>query len=122
MLIPELETVLKAARLLAPDKLPVLLGELEEIRVTAWSRLTLPLVSPSVPQSREELLGVEAAALRLHVSKGYLYRHAARFHFTRRVGRALRFSSSGIDRYIQDSGALTNRRRKITVGSEVTQP
>jgi predicted DNA-binding transcriptional regulator AlpA len=118
VLIPELELVLKAARSLAPDELPQLLGELETVRAVAWSRLTAPAPAPLNPQAPDELLDVKTAAGRLHLSVGYLYRHHDLFPFSRRVGRSLRFSNSGIDDYIQHSGALPNRRRRAMVRSE----
>ena len=50
--------------------------------------------------SEDHLLGVNEAAKRLSASKDWLYRHASRLPFTVRVGRQLRFSSVGIDRFI----------------------
>lgn len=110
---PELQAVLNVAQNLRPDELPHLLGELETVRAVAWSRLTVP--APASQQARDELLDIEAAAGRLRVSESYLYRNHRRFPFSRRVGRSLRFSASGIDSYIQESGVLTPRHRKAMV-------
>jgi hypothetical protein len=92
----ELEPAIALARMLPADALPSLLGELEEIRVTALARLAVP-ASVSAP---DELLEVPEAAARLSVSPNYLYRHARRYPFTRREGRKLLFSAKGIEQYI----------------------
>ena len=113
---PELQAVLKVARSVTPEELPQLLGELEQVRAVAWSRLAPP--APAKSQTRDELLDIEAAAARLGMSGSYLYRHHQTFPFTRKVGRALRFSSSGIDLYISESGVLTPRRRRAMVALE----
>jgi predicted DNA-binding transcriptional regulator AlpA len=110
---PELQAVLNVARNLTPEELPRLLGEIETVRAVAWSRLTLPAATGN-QQVRDELLDVDAAASRLGMSASYLYRNHKRFSFSRRVGRSLRFSSEGIDGYIQESGVLTPKRRRTT--------
>jgi hypothetical protein len=95
----ELEPVLQLASSLLPDELPQLLGDLELIRVTAFARLA----NPRVEQKMDELLSVEQAAARLHVSLNYLYRNHGKFSFTRREGRKLLFSSVGLDSYLRKS-------------------
>ena len=95
---PELEPILASARQLLPEELPRLLGDLEEIRTTALARLTAP---SQQPQSPDAMLDVDEAAARLGTSRSYLYRHHKRFAFTRRMGRALRFSANGIEQYIR---------------------
>jgi predicted DNA-binding transcriptional regulator AlpA len=93
----ELQNVLKAATELPSEQLPRLLGELEEIRCTAIARL-----SASTPvQTQEQLLDVEAASQRLGVSRDYLYRHHAELPFTHRMGKALRFSASGMEKWLR---------------------
>ena len=94
----ELQFVLRDARELPVQELPRLLGELEEVRCTAMARLTSP--APVQSQS-DELLDVAEAARRLGLSRDYLYRHSHEFRFTRRVGRKLLFSNSGIEKYIK---------------------
>jgi predicted DNA-binding transcriptional regulator AlpA len=49
----------------------------------------------------DRLLDAGEAAQRLGTSPDWLYRRAARLPFTVRLGRALRFSAQGIDRYIR---------------------
>lgn len=111
----ELENAMIAARSLPPDELPQLLGELETVRAIAWSRLAPPGPANQRQHRRDELRDVDEASTRLGMSAGYLYRNHRKFSFSRKVGRALRFSSEGIDRYIEGSGVLTPRRRGAIV-------
>jgi excisionase family DNA binding protein len=94
---PELQSALVQARTLAPEELPRLLGDLEEIRATALARLA----SPAAESRPDEMLDVEQAAVRMNLSKDYLYRHHKRFPFARRIGRKLLFSSAGLDSYLK---------------------
>lgn len=91
-----LQSVLTEARELPAPELPRLLGELEEIRATALARLT----APATVSRPDELLTIEQASERLGMSENYIYRHSETLPFVRRMGRSLRFSSSGIDDYI----------------------
>jgi predicted DNA-binding transcriptional regulator AlpA len=103
----ELEHVLQAAQTLPAAALPELLGDLEQIRVTALARLTAPAPATSSPDT---LLNVREAAERLGMSKGYLYRHHSMFPFARREGRALRFSSRGIETYLAGGAKRVSKR------------
>src|SRR5271157_5373728 len=94
----EREIVLMAAQAMRKDELPLLLGELEQVRCVALARLTS---APAVPQDSDELLDVAEAARRLGASKDYLYRHHRDFAFAMRLGRQLLFSASGIERHIK---------------------
>ena len=105
----ELQSVLRVAREIPVDELPGLLGEIEEIRYTALARLTTPAYSST--SGPDQLLSIAEAACRLNVSQDYLYRHGKELPFTRRMGRRLLFSSSGIDRHIRHQDGLTARRR-----------
>jgi len=96
----ELQSVLDSLREMQLDRLPELLGEIEVVRSTALLRLS---TSPPLPSVHDQLLSIEVAAQRLGMSKDYLYRHHVRLPFTRRIGRNLRFSSLGIERYIAQS-------------------
>ena len=49
----------------------------------------------------DRLLTVDEVAARLGLSKDWLYRHATKLPFTRRVGRQLRFGSQGLESYIR---------------------
>jgi len=93
----ELQIALLSAQELPVGDLPRFLGELEEIRCTAMARLGAAPVSGPAPDA---LLDVNEAAERLGVSASYLYRNHGRFGFSRRVGRALRFSALGIQTHI----------------------
>jgi excisionase family DNA binding protein len=97
----ELEAALDLAKSLPAEELPAFLGEVERIRITALARV----VSPAAQTPADSLLEVPEAAARLSVSPDYLYRHSKKFPFTRRLGRALRFSSSGIDTYLKRARA-----------------
>jgi excisionase family DNA binding protein len=95
--VDELGRLRNVARELPQEELSDFIGQLESIKATAWARLTMPAHS----QEHDELLDVETAALRLGVSRDYLYRHSREYPFTRRQGRKLLFSARGIDRYIR---------------------
>jgi hypothetical protein len=60
----ELQSALMQARTLAPEELPRLLGDLEEIRATALARL----MGPAVESRPDEMLDVEQASVRMNLS------------------------------------------------------
>jgi len=93
----ELQSLLELTNVTPPDELPQLLGDLERIRVTALVRLTRRT------EENDELLSVDVAAAKLNVSVDYMYRNHAKFSFTRREGRKLLFSSSGLNAYMRKS-------------------
>jgi excisionase family DNA binding protein len=101
---------------LPADQLARFLGDLEEIRCIAMARLTAP---PTMRAESDQLLSVEEASSRLGVSKDYLYRHREEFTFTRRMGRKLLFSSSGIERHIGQQNSLTAKRQGANIFSPV---
>ncbi len=84
-----------------PDQIPVVLSHLSALQTTLTTRLLEAQHSPEHTEHSETLLDIEEAARRLATSTDWLYRHAKRLPFTVRVGRALRFSTHGIDRYIR---------------------
>ena len=94
------ERLLKAAHDALPEDLPSLIGELERAKAVAWTRLTAP---SQAAEAHEELLRVTEAARRLGVSEDYLYTNHRKYPFTRRQGRKLLFSASGIDRHIRQT-------------------
>ncbi len=79
--------------------IPGLLALFSSLQSTLAARLLSAGVLPA-HSDPDHLLTVTEAAQRLQVSQDWLYRHAGGLPFTVRVGRYLRFSSSGIDRYI----------------------
>lgn len=111
----EFQLLLRAAREVPADELPGLLGEIEEIRYTALARLNTP--AQALSAGPDQLLTISEAASRLNVSRDYLYRHRDELAFTRRMGRKLLFSSSGIDHHIRQQNGSTARRHRHTLGS-----
>jgi excisionase family DNA binding protein len=104
--IPKLAEVLAEpakAALLPPDAIPSMLGDLERLKAVLWARLTLPSGVGNVEQSvdGDRLLSAEEAAAKLGASADYLYRHSRKLPFTVRLGRKLRFSEAGIERFIR---------------------
>jgi excisionase family DNA binding protein len=82
--------------------LPAFLGRLEALRAVASARLTLAVANGrgATPEGPDRLLDVQEAARRLGVSTDYLYRHKG-LPFRVQMGRRVRFSSNGIERYIR---------------------
>lgn len=111
----EIQFLLRAAREFPADDLPGLLGEIEVIRYTALARLSPPAYTGS--GQPDQLVSIAEAARRLNVSEDYLYRHWKELPFTRRMGRRLLFSSSGIDKHIRQNDGLTARRLRSTLVS-----
>jgi predicted DNA-binding transcriptional regulator AlpA len=64
------------------------------------------------PLQPDRLLEVAEAAAMLKVCTMTLYRSADRYPFTRRIGRRLRFSESGIRRFITEGDDLLKSRAK----------
>ena len=54
----------------------------------------------AVRNGADRLLTVQEAAQRLAVTPRWLYRHAGDLPFTVRLGRLLRFSERGLDRWL----------------------
>jgi excisionase family DNA binding protein len=95
----ELTRVLDLAQSLPPDELAVLLGELETVRLIAHGRMN----SSAVATRPDERIEVKEAARRMGVSASYLYRHASKFPFTRRMGRKVLIDRAGLDAYLKKS-------------------
>ena len=94
----ELAPALIAAKELPAPELPELIGSLAELQAICMARLAAPAIASR--GAEDQLLTVSQAAERLGMSANYLYRHSESLPFVRRIGRALRFSSAGIDAYI----------------------
>jgi excisionase family DNA binding protein len=109
----ELQFALVLARELPAHQLPRLLGELSEIRYTAIARLNASAQAPS--GESDQLLSIDEASTRLHISKDYLYRHSKELPYARRIGRKLLFSTLEIDKYIRQQNGLTARRQRVTL-------
>jgi hypothetical protein len=91
-----LDEILTAAQEIPREKIPRLLGDIEEIRATAAARLA----APPGETKPDGLLDVHATALRLGVSASWLYKNHAQFAFTTHVGGKLLFSVSGLEKYL----------------------
>jgi len=103
--IPKLADLLadpQRAADLPADAIPVLRGELARLDTVLLSRLlaTPNSQAPANPQG-DRLLDAQEAAARLGTSADYLYRHSGKLPFTVHLGRRLRFSEAGIERYIR---------------------
>ena len=81
------------------EELAALVGELERARAVALVRLLAPANPPAVRETADENLSVAAAALRLGVSRDWLYRNAKKLPFTVRIGRKLLFDARGLERW-----------------------
>ncbi len=82
-----------------------LLARLCVVQAALTTRAVTLALTHEAPAIGDALLNVRAAAAKLGVSASYLYRHAAKMPFTVRVGRGLRFSAAGIDRYIREQAS-----------------
>jgi predicted DNA-binding transcriptional regulator AlpA len=89
------------------EHLPALLLDIASIQsrlAAASSAISARLLAEAAATSgnaSEALLNVREAAIRLNVSVDWLYRHAKRLPFTRRVGsRAVRFDPAGLVRWL----------------------
>ena len=80
---------------------PVLMTKLAAMQMALTTRLLAAGTIESSPMARDQLLTANEAAVRLKCSVDYIYRHARQFPFTVRQGRMLRFSASGLDRYLK---------------------
>jgi len=106
-----LQAALDEAGSLPVEELPGFLGHLEAVRASAWARLIRPAPTEHVS---DELIGVDEAADRLHVSPSYLYHHHRELGLSRRLGRSLRFSSRAIENFIQRRGVFVEKPRGKT--------
>ena len=82
------------------EAIPHLRGELAQLD----SRLLSKLVDHDHHDGsaeHDQLLNVSEAAARLGVKTDFLYHNSKALPFTRHVGRSLRFSARGIDKYIR---------------------
>lgn len=89
-----------------PEEIPALLGELERLKATLWARMmntegtNMTSGQPPAPGEEDRLLTAKEAAPILGVKGTWLYRHAKRLPFARRLSRkCLRFSEAGLRRW-----------------------
>ncbi len=86
--------------------LPALAGELAHLQALTWQRLNgassngVQTATDADHEADDRLLTVDEAAQQLDVKPGWLYRHADRLPFTRKLSRKmLRFSERGLRRW-----------------------
>ncbi len=99
-----LSQVLQDVDAIAPEELPSLLAQVAALLGTLSAQLlTTQRYGRRESQSVEDnLLTVTEAAERLNTSPDWLYRHASSLPFTVRLApKQLRFSSQGIEKYLQ---------------------
>lgn len=80
------------------ERLPAAVGEIARVQAV----LTLRLSSAAGAREPDRLVGIDEAARLLSIDEGTLYRKAKSLPFTVRLGRQLRFSAAGLDRYIRE--------------------
>ena len=84
-----------------PGRIPALLSQLSALQGAMAARLIS--ADRDEPVSCEDtLLTVDQAAVRLGVSTDWLFRRSRTLPFVVRLGRHLRFSNRGIDRYLRN--------------------
>lgn len=83
-----------------PEQIPALLAQLSAVQSSMAARLLEASGEAAAPHE-DTLIGAEDAAKRLGVSTDWIYRRTRSLPFVVRVGRHVRFSSTGIDRYIK---------------------
>lgn len=102
--VSHVETLRDLVQRTKADELPALAGELARALAAVLERVAAvppASVAPSASvNGPDTLLGVEQAAARLGVAPSWLYRHARRLPFTRKLGhRTLRFDARALDRW-----------------------
>lgn len=85
---------------LPPVRIPALLSQLTALQGAMAARL-LTADRADSGEAADALLTVDQAATRLGVSKDWLFRRSRTLPFVVRLGRHLRYSSRGIDRYVR---------------------
>jgi len=85
------------------EQIPALLAALASLQSAAAAQLALaPACNTLLPVGTDGLVSVAEAARRTGMSRRWLYLHTRRgdLPFARRIGRAVRFSPTGIDRWL----------------------
>jgi excisionase family DNA binding protein len=94
--------LLQNADAVPAEKIPAMLAQLAAIQGSLAARLLANGNVNNQPAAPAKLLTVEEAADRIGVSKDFLYRNQKTLPFVVHVGRALRFSESGIEKWIRN--------------------
>jgi predicted DNA-binding transcriptional regulator AlpA len=105
--VPKLEEIADnpaVAIQLPLDAVETLLGKnaiAQRVLVSRLLALRAGAVQSQHSADGDRLLDVKEAARKLSKSTDFLYRHAAKYPFTVRDGRSLRFSEQGIEKFIR---------------------
>ncbi len=83
-----------------PDQCPLLMGHLEQLKASLWLKMTIG-TGKNVQAQPDRLLTADEVAIRLNVTKGFIYRNARSYPFMIRQGRYVRFSNNGLELYIR---------------------
>lgn len=98
--LAEVLSELQGAGELPSGAIAPLLVQLAAVQTALAARLIT--AEPMNGDLREDqLLTAEEAAARMAVSVNYLYKHCSKLPFTIRQGRLVRFSSIGLNRYLE---------------------
>ncbi len=96
----QLEALIERA---TAEELPTLAGALATALASVLARVSTPAAGPTLSRphtTSDGLLDVQQAAERLGVAPTWLYRHASKLPFTRKLGhKTLRFDARGLDRW-----------------------
>ena len=84
------------------ERIPALLSQLSALQSVMAARLVSATDLDESVMTQDTLLTVAQAAERLGVSKDWLFRRSRTLTFVVRLGRHLRFSNRGIDRYLRN--------------------
>jgi hypothetical protein len=84
------------ARTTPVGDLPALLGALEAVKAEVWCRLASPPPSPAISRPPDENVSVEEAGRRLGISDRWIYKHADRLPFVRKIGRRVLCSARAL--------------------------
>src|SRR5256714_5131385 len=84
-----------------PGRIPALLSQLSALQSAMAARL-ISADRDETASSEDTLLTVDQAAERLGVSTDWLFRRSRTLPFVVRLGRHLKFSNRGIDRYLRN--------------------
>ncbi|MBZ5499700.1 MAG: helix-turn-helix domain-containing protein [Acidobacteriia bacterium] len=82
------------------ETVPALIAQMAAAQSTLAARL---LGAEKTQEFNDELLDAEGAAEKLGVSKDWLYTRTNTLPFVVRLGRKVKFSLRGIEKYIKDS-------------------
>ena len=98
---PDLAALLADPASLPVADIPAAIGELERVKAILWARLS---AGPCPPERNgngaDRLRTAEQVSERTALSVAWLYRHADRLPFTRRIGRKVLFSEAGLAKWL----------------------